>query len=116
MIRILNLTEGIAFVDGRKQEADSVAEVVRPILNAVRHEGDAALLRYARKFDGLDRQSLRVPESELADAWEAMPENVKQAAETAAANIRDFAKLQLPRERFEELAPGRRLGWVVRPL
>ena len=66
MIRTLNLTEGIAFVDGRNREADSVAEVVRPILAAVRHEGDVALLRYARKFDALGNQPVRVAEAELA--------------------------------------------------
>src|SRR3982750_590242 len=116
MIRILNLAEGISFVDGRNTHADSVSEVVRPILAAVRQEGDAALLRYARKFDGLGGRAIRVPESELAAALDEMPGEVRQAAAAAADNIREYAKLQLPRERFEEFAPGRKLGWVVRPL
>ncbi len=116
MIRILSLAEGIAFVDGRKREADSVGDVVRPILDAVRQEGDAALLRYARQFDGLGEKPIRIPDSELAAAFEGMSETVKQAIATAVANIREFAKLQLPRGRFEELSPGRKLGWVVRPL
>jgi histidinol dehydrogenase len=116
MIRILDLSQGKAFVQSRKADPDSVADVVRPILNAVREEGDTALLRYARQFDSLGDQPIRVPASELAAALEAMPNRVRNAAESAAANIREYAKLQLPRERFEELSPGRKLGWVVRPL
>jgi histidinol dehydrogenase len=116
MIRILDLAEGISFIDGRTTDADSVSEVVRPILAAVRQEGDAAVLRYARKFDGLGDRPARVPEAELAAALDEMPGEVRQAAAAAADNIREYAKLQLPRERFEEFAPGRKLGWVVRPL
>src|SRR3954452_6812402 len=116
MIRILNLSEANAFIDGRKQTVDSVGEVVRPILQAVRQEGDAALFRYARKFDGLGDQPVRVPESELRAAFETIPADVKQAAETAARNIREYATRQLPRDRWEEFSPGRKLGWIVRPL
>src|SRR4051794_36974131 len=116
MIRILNLSEANSFLDGRKQAVRSVSDVVRPILEAVRQEGDTALLRYAKKLDGLGDQPVRIPESELSAALEEMPPDVKRAAETAAANIREYAKLQLPRERFEEFSPGRKLGWVVRPL
>jgi histidinol dehydrogenase len=41
---------------------------------------------------------------------------MRSAAETAIANIKQFAEAQLPRERFEEFSPGRKLGWIVRPL
>src|SRR5947209_18923868 len=116
MIRTLSLAEGIAFVDGRKLEADSLADVVHPILQAVRREGDPARLRYARQFDGLGEQPVRVPEGELNAAFDAMSETVKQAVAAAVANIREYAKLQLPRGKFEELSPGRKLGWIVRPL
>ena len=49
----------------RLTEAEAV---VRPILDAVRKRGDRALLEYARRFDGLERASVRVPEMELLDA------------------------------------------------
>jgi histidinol dehydrogenase len=116
MIRILDLSQGKAFVQSRKSDPDLVAHAVRPILKAVREQGDAAVLRYAREFDGLADQPLRVSLAELSAALDAMPGSVREAAELAAANIREYAKLQLPRERFEEVAPGRKLGWVVRPL
>jgi len=45
-----------------------------------------------------------------------MGSKVREAAQTAVQNIRRFAERQLPREYFEEFAPGRKLGWIVRPL
>jgi histidinol dehydrogenase len=45
-----------------------------------------------------------------------MSQQMRRAAETAIANIRQFAQAQLPHERFEEFSPGRKLGWIVRPL
>jgi histidinol dehydrogenase len=116
MIRILNLSEANAFIDSRKYAVDSVGDAVRPILQAVRQQGDAALFEYARKFDGLGDQPIRVPESELKAAFEAMPATVRQAAEVAAANIREYAKRQLPCDTWQEFSPGRKLGWIVRPL
>jgi histidinol dehydrogenase len=96
---------------------DTAAEdIVRPIIEAVRTEGDTALLRYARQFDRLGDTPMRVSAEELAAAGQALSANVRAAAETAIQNIRQFAEAQLPKERFEEFSPGRKLGWIVRPL
>src|SRR5260370_33037913 len=49
-----------------------VEPVVRRILADVHKGGDAALLRYAAKFDGLDKgSSLLVSREEMQAAWEA---------------------------------------------
>ncbi|MBV8553553.1 MAG: histidinol dehydrogenase [Acidobacteriaceae bacterium] len=109
-----DLPWGIKWERGR---ADSkYEEAVCPIIQAVRSEGDAALLRYARELDGLGDQPLCVSEDELDAAAAAMSPEVRRAAETAIVNIGEFAKAQLPREYFEEFSPGRKLGWIVRPL
>jgi histidinol dehydrogenase len=90
--------------------------VVRPIIEAVRRNGDSALRDYAQKLDGLADLPMSLTAKELAEAASAMPANVLKAAEIAIHNIRQFAEAQLPRERFEEFSPGRKLGWIVRPL
>ena len=90
--------------------------VVRPILEAVRKRGDRALLEYARQFDGLRRKSVRVPEAELRAARAKLTPEFCRAVETAAANIRAYARRQLPREWSREMQPGLRLGQIVRPL
>jgi histidinol dehydrogenase len=100
----------------RDREEAGAEDVVRPIIEAVRRNGDSALHDYARKLDGLADLPLRLTAKELAEAAAAMPANVLKAAEIAIHNIRQFAEAQLPRERFEEFSPGRKLGWIVRPL
>ena len=90
--------------------------VVRPILEAVRKQGDKALNRYSRKFDGLDRKSVRVPERELVAACGKLAPEFRAAVETASSNIRTFAEMQMPVEQLMEIAPGLHLGQIVRPL
>jgi histidinol dehydrogenase len=97
------------------QEADAAATVI-PIIDAVRREGDSAVRDYARKLDGLADLPIRLTAKELAESGSLLPANVRSAAEVAIRNIRQFAEAQLPRERFEEFSPGRKLGWIVRPL
>jgi histidinol dehydrogenase len=90
--------------------------IVQPIIDAVRQHGDEALLDFARRLDGLQNAPLRIAEADLEAAADDLTPAVREAAETAIANIRAFARRQLPRECFEEFGPGRHLGWVVRPL
>jgi histidinol dehydrogenase len=95
----------------------SVAErTVRPILEAVRKRGDAALMEYARKLDGLRRKSVRIPAAELEQAAERLTPKFRAAVEIAEKNVRRFAEKQMPREWSTNLAPGLRVGQMVRPL
>ena len=72
MIRILE-SKQVGRLLARKAARLAEAEaVVRPILEAVRRRGDAALMEYARQFDGLERKSVRVPEKELRAAEAAL--------------------------------------------
>ena len=91
-------------------------ETVRPILEAVRKRGDKGLMEYARKFDALDRKSVRVRASELEDAASRLTPEFRAAVNTAAHNVRRFAEKQLPRDSSASFGPGLRLGQVVRPL
>ncbi len=125
MISIIDLQEifpsadtdlGWGFWAERKRTDNAAEEIVRPIIEAVRREKDEALLRYAKRFDDLGESPLQVPESELTRAAASLSPEMRNAAETAIANIREFAQRQLPRECFEEFSPGRKLGWIIRPL
>jgi histidinol dehydrogenase len=100
----------------RQTAALEYESAVKPILDAIRRDGDDALVSYARELDGLANQPFRVSKEELERASAAMRDEVKKAVQVAIANIRQFAEAQLPKERFEEFSAGRKLGWIVRPL
>src|SRR4051794_37515182 len=105
MIQIVHIDEASTFVHRRSTETTDYESVVRPIIEAVRQEGDAAVLRYARQLDGLQDQPLRISREELQCAASALDPEVLRAAQVAIANIRQFAKAQLPQEKFEEFSP-----------
>ncbi|MGQ9633426.1 MAG: histidinol dehydrogenase [Bryobacteraceae bacterium] len=118
MLRILQYREADEFLRRRALRLSAAERVVAPILEAVRKQGDAALLRYAKKFDGLDRRAKTValdPEQLVRTFRELSPE-FRRALETASKNIRAFARKQLPRGWMVNLAGGLKAGQVVRPL
>lgn len=110
MIRIIDHKDAGALLTRKAQRLEEAERVVAPILEDVRRRGDAALLQYARKFDGFESATVREqPEGTLDASFE-------KAVTVASENIREFARLQLPQERFVDYPGGRRLGQIVRPL
>jgi histidinol dehydrogenase len=94
-----------------------VEPVVRRILADVRKGGDAALLRYAAKFDGLTKgQALLVSREEVQAAWEETAPELQAAMMVARANILAFAEAQKPKEWTISPADGVKTGQIVRPL
>jgi len=116
MIRILTSKQMGRLFARRAARLSEAEAVVRPILEAVRKRGDAALLKYARKFDALERKTVRVPERQLSAACGQLSAAFREAVATASVNIRAFAEMQMPSERFREAEPGLRVGQIVRPL
>ncbi len=110
MIRILDWQDAKSLVARKTARLDQAERVVAPILADVRKRGDAALLDYARKFDGFARSSVRV---QVAGS---LAPDLQSAIETAARNIRQNAQRQLPRESMTEYPGGRRIGEIVRPM
>src|SRR3954464_6927603 len=110
MIRILDYKDAGTMAVRKAQRFDDAEQIVAPILKDVRERGDAALLDYARKFYGFEGTSVRIPVAgSLTPVFES-------AVSTAAANIREYARLQLPVEKMVDYPDGRRLGQIVRPL
>src|SRR6266849_3417492 len=116
MIRILKSRQIGRLLARRTARLSEAEAVVRPILEAVRKRGDRALVAYARKFDGLERKSVRVPQRELVSACGKLSPEFRAAVETASGNIRAFAEMQMPAECYGEAAPGLRVGQIVRSL
>ncbi len=67
---------------------------VQAILAEVRAKGDAALLEYTERFDGVRLDGLRVPAEEVHAALEAVPDELGQALEVAHRRILAFHRQQ----------------------
>ncbi|GAB4226431.1 MAG: histidinol dehydrogenase [Methyloligellaceae bacterium] len=78
-----------ALLSAKREVSEDVDAAVRQILRDVREEGDAALIRYSRKFDGLDLEQTGIA---------IRPEEVDAAC--AAVDAKTMAALELARERI----------------
>jgi histidinol dehydrogenase len=82
---------------------------VRPIIEAVRSEGDEALARFAREFDKAPVQAgdIGATEADFTAAEKALDPAVRDAMEFAADSIRKFHQHQMPEEMWlQEVRPG----------
>ena len=101
----------------------AIEQAVADILQAVRRDGDAAVVDFTRRFDHLDvsdMAALELPKSELDAALASLTAEQRAALETAAARVRSYHE----RQRIEswsytedsEAMRGTRLGQQVTPL
>jgi histidinol dehydrogenase/sulfopropanediol 3-dehydrogenase len=95
-----------------------VSETVRDILDAVRSRGDEAVREFTRKFDDVERDSLRVTADEIEAAAATLSADKRAAIDNTIANVRafheeQFANLNGFEKEFEE---GVRLGTRLVPI
>ena len=103
-------------LERRASRLEKVEPAVRAIVREVRREGDLALRRYATLWDGLPAGLVvRMSAREIEQGWKTTPAETQEALKRAAANIRRFAKWQLPRS-WRKKIDGGELGQIVRPL
>lgn len=94
-------------------------EKVRPVVEAVRDRGDAALVHYAAEFDGaqIALDAIAVGEDEFDRAFAALDPEMIETLEYAADNIRRFHAAQMPGEMWmKEIRPGVLTGERVTPI
>ncbi|MFI4914537.1 MAG: histidinol dehydrogenase, partial [Steroidobacterales bacterium] len=91
-------------------------EQARTIIERVRAEGDAAVARFTREFDGLEPAGLRVGPAEFAAAQRALEAPQLQALSSAIANVETFHAMQMPQDLAVETVPGARCERLIRPI
>ena len=75
----------------------AIEERVAAILADVQQRGDAAVLEYTARFDGLnapDLAALELTQAELQAAFDSLPEGQKNALTEAAARVRSYHEAQ----------------------
>ena len=92
-------------------------EVVRRILKDVRQRGDAALIDWTQKLDGvtLTAETILVSDSDIAAAYDQVDSEVIAALERSAERIRAFHARQ-PIQSWMDTDMGGMLGQLIRPM
>ena len=102
-----------ALLATKREVSEDVDLAVRAIIHAVRHEGDAGLIRLSAQFDRVDlaRLGLRITAAEIAAAKAACRAEDLAALRLAHERIKSFHERQIPENlRFTDTL-GVDLGW-----
>ncbi|MDR1386620.1 MAG: histidinol dehydrogenase [Propionibacteriaceae bacterium] len=106
-LRDLDLDDYAALLPRGSFDVDQALAVVQPICRAVAEEGEAALLRFSQRFDGVVPPSWRVDPELARRAAQDLPVDLRQALELAIARRRAVAAVEADcPDRRVELAPG----------
>ncbi|MEU5998017.1 histidinol dehydrogenase [Streptomyces sp. NPDC047197] len=81
-------------------------EKVRPICEDVHHRGDAALIDYAERFDGVVLTRIRVPASAIAEALTGLDPLVREALEESIRRARIVHREQRRAPHTTQVVPG----------
>jgi histidinol dehydrogenase len=118
-MRIVKLTKNVERTLLRDRgELDLKAQrIAARIIGDVQRRGDAALIEWTRKLDGLDlTEGIWVPKREIELAGNNVSKDLRNAIEHAARNIRRVAEKQLPRAWRLEVEPGLSIRQEVRSI
>lgn len=101
-------------VNDRRESDDGVERAVHDIVEAVRGQGDGALVDLTMRLDkhplGEDEASWRISAQQCEAAYNALEPEVRAALDLAAARIRAYHAAQLPQDRDYTDDAGVRLG------
>jgi histidinol dehydrogenase len=95
--------------------SQTVRDAARRIVDDVRERGDAALLEYTERFDGVRPQEIWVPQSEIDKGRESLSPELEESFGVAIANVRAFHEKEMDRS-WERSHAGATTAQRVRPL
>ena len=116
----LSAEQRAALLKRSEVDLSSVIEKVKPIIEAVRTEGDVALARFARDLDkaaNVTEDNLKASEAEFDAAFKAVDDKVVAAIQFGIDNIRSFHEEQKPETMWmKEIRPGAYAGDRFTPI
>ena len=75
---------------------NKINAIVEEILKEVKNDGDKAVEKYTKKFDGFNPDPMKVSENELRDSWDKIDSNLKRSLELAHKRIQKFHEKEIP--------------------
>jgi histidinol dehydrogenase len=91
-------------------DVEAALGAVAPICDDVRRRGGAAVRELTARFDGVDLESTRVPEGELAAALDALDPAVRAALEEAIRRCRAVHEAQRPADTVTQVVADAQAG------
>lgn len=100
---------------------DNAIKAVEPIIADVKARGDDALRDYALKFDGAQLTTIKATPEEFDKAEHALDQDLKEAIQHCARNVRIFHEEQMRRAEKDahwmiEIQPGVMAGEQINPI
>ncbi|HMC02011.1 MAG TPA: histidinol dehydrogenase [Flavobacteriaceae bacterium] len=89
-----NKNDWTAILKRPTQTIDDIEDIVDQVFNEVKLEGDKSIKEYTLKFDKVSLESFLVTESEIENALNQIPDELKQAISIAKSNIEKFHSAQ----------------------
>ena len=101
-----------------KMQKSDVVSIVNGVLDDIKENGDEAVLKYTKKFDGADLtpETMRVTKEEIESAINEIEPDLLRIIKKAAENIRTFHENQREEGFMMDTAKGSKIGVRVRPL
>lgn len=87
-------------------DSSSLEKSVKKILDKVKRNGDRAVKKYSKEFDGVKLKKLQVSSKEIKEAASLVTDDLKKAIQQAASNIEQFHSAQLSAVDIIETMPG----------
>ena len=94
----------------------NATNTVQRILKEVEANGDDAICKYTKEFDGFVPDPIEIEPEILLKAWEETPSALQRALQTAYQRIKDFHELQIPKNISLEGIHGEQLGRCWKPV
>jgi histidinol dehydrogenase len=106
------------FIPRTGTELDLIRESVNDIINNVKLNGDNALLKYTKKFDGIElkESEIQVSLKEINEAYDQIDRELLDALKYAKKNLIKFHKAQKRDDWTIEIEKGVKAGQVYRPI
>ncbi len=80
--------------------------VVRPVCDAVRERGEAALVEYARRYDHVELRRVRVPPEAVAEALGGLDPQIRSALAQSIARLRRSSEAERGSDTVTKVVPG----------
>lgn len=87
-------------------DSSALEKKVQKILNKVKKDGDKAVRKFTKDFDGVKLKNFLVTENEIENAASQVTDELKEAIRIARNNIEKFHASQLLKEEVIETMPG----------